>query len=83
MRSDRDNRTDSEREIDEFLSSFETPVDELSADINSYLDEKDTTKMTAARTFYGVKYSSKPEEPAESIEETDSAAEGPASDEQP
>lgn len=41
MRSDRDKRTDSEREIDEFLSSFETPVEELSADINSYLDDND------------------------------------------
>lgn len=58
MRSNRDNRTDSEREIDEFLASFETPVDELSADINSYLDQTDTTKMTAARTFYGDEYKS-------------------------
>ena len=56
MRSDRDKRTDSEREIDDFLSQFETPVDELSADINSYLETSDTTKMTAARTFYGAKY---------------------------
>ena len=56
MRSDRDKRTDSEREIDDFLSQFETPVDELSADINSYLETTDTTKMTAARTFYGAKY---------------------------
>ena len=30
MRSDRDKRTDSEREIDDFLAQFETPVDELS-----------------------------------------------------
>ena len=56
MRSDRDKRTDSEREIDDFLAQFETPVDELSADINSYLEATDTTKMTAARTFYGAKY---------------------------
>ena len=49
MRSDRDKRTDSEREIDEFLAQFETPVDELSADINSYLETSDTTKLTAAR----------------------------------
>ena len=61
MRSDRDKRTDTEREIDEFLASFETPVDELSADINSYLDTDDTTRMTAARTFYGQKYSASPE----------------------
>ena len=57
MRSDRDKRTDSEREIDEFLAQFETPVDELSADINSYLETSDTTKLTAARTFYGAKVS--------------------------
>ena len=42
MRSDRDKRTDNEREIDDFLAQFDTPVDELSADINSYLDAKDT-----------------------------------------
>ena len=33
MRSDRDKRTDTEREIDEFLSRFDDPADELSADI--------------------------------------------------
>ena len=59
MRSDRDKRTDTEREIDEFLSKFESPADELSADINSYLDENDpaetdvqkTVKVAAAQTF--------------------------------
>ena len=54
MRSDRDKRTDSEREIDDFLAQFETPVDELSADISSYLDTSDTTKATAAKTFFGI-----------------------------
>jgi hypothetical protein len=39
MRSNRDKRTDSEREIDEFLSQFDPPVDELSADLSQYLDE--------------------------------------------
>ena len=39
MRSDRDNRSANEREIDDFLSQFETPLDEESADINSYLEE--------------------------------------------
>ncbi len=39
MRSDRDKRTDTEREIDDFLSKFESPADELAADIDSYLDE--------------------------------------------
>ena len=38
MRSDRDNRTDTEREIDAFLSKFENPADDLSADIDSYID---------------------------------------------
>lgn len=51
MRSDRDKRTDTEREIDEFLSSFETPADELSADINSYLDEQSTDKTVPVQTF--------------------------------
>ena len=51
MRSDRDKRTDTEREIDDFLSKFENPADELSADYSSYLNEKNTTKMTAAQTF--------------------------------
>ena len=39
MRSDRDKRSDTEREIDDFLSKFESPDDELSADYSSYLDE--------------------------------------------
>ncbi|MBQ6439994.1 MAG: transglycosylase domain-containing protein [Mogibacterium sp.] len=51
MRSDRDKRTDSEREIDDFLSRFDTPADELSADINSYLDEQNDTKAVPAQTF--------------------------------
>ena len=51
MRSDRDKRTDTEREIDDFLSKFEAPADELSADIDSYLDEKDTASPAASQTF--------------------------------
>ena len=41
MRSDRDKRTDTEREIDEFLSRFDDPADELSADISSYINDQD------------------------------------------
>ena len=52
MRSDRGKTPDAEREIEEFLSQFEDPADELSADYSSYLGEKNTTKMTAARTFH-------------------------------
>ncbi len=52
MRSDRGKTPDAEREIEEFLSQFEDPADELSADYSSYLSEKNTTKMTAARTFH-------------------------------
>ena len=59
MRSDRDKRTDTEREIDEFLSKFESPADELSADIDSYLDDNSpedayvqkTAKVNAVQTF--------------------------------
>jgi len=51
MRSDRDKRTDTEREIDEFLSKFETPADELSADINSYLNEQEASPSGASQTF--------------------------------
>lgn len=51
MRSDRDKRTDTEREIDDFLSRFENPADELSADINSYLDDQNTTQTTISQTF--------------------------------
>ena len=64
MRSNRDNRSDTEREIDDFLSQFEHPADELSSDINSYLEQTDTTKMTAARTFYGREYSNSDESAA-------------------
>ncbi len=52
MRSDRDKRTDTENEIDEFLAKFENPADELSADYSTYLDEDNTTRMTAAQTFH-------------------------------
>ena len=38
MRSNRDKRSDNEKEIDDFLSQFETPVEELDADVNTYLD---------------------------------------------
>ena len=54
MRSDRDKRTDTEREIDDFLSRFETPADELSTDINSYLYEQipeSAEKTAPAQTF--------------------------------
>lgn len=52
MRTDRDQRTDKEIEIDEFLSQFDTPIDDLNTDINSYLDDLDSTKKVAADTFY-------------------------------
>jgi len=52
MRSDRDKRTDTEREIDEFLSRFDDPADELSADINTYLNEQNTQPSEkSAQTF--------------------------------
>ena len=51
MRSDRDKRTDAEREIDDFLSRFDNPSDEMSADINSYLSEQGTEKAAVAQTF--------------------------------
>ena len=38
MRSDRDNRTKGEKEIDDFLSQFETPVEDISTDIDRYLN---------------------------------------------
>ena len=50
MRSDRDNKTDKEREIDEFLSQFETPVDEIEADVNEYLDVEDDSRTTTKKT---------------------------------
>ena len=51
MRSDRDKRSDSEREIDDFLSRFEDPAGDLSSDYRSYFNDSDTTKATAAQTF--------------------------------
>ena len=38
MRSDRDKRSDTEREIEDFLSQFDTPIDEIDTDVNSYLN---------------------------------------------
>ncbi|HHW95116.1 MAG TPA: hypothetical protein GX736_04220 [Mogibacterium sp.] len=64
MRSNRDKRTDSEREIDDFLSQFESPVDDLSADVNSYLsDDLSSTKRIAEMTFYGNDYKKYTESP--------------------
>ena len=40
MRSDRDKRSDTEREIDDFLSQFDTPIDEIKTDVNSYLSNQ-------------------------------------------
>ena len=51
MRSDRDKRTDTEREIDEFLSKFDNPADELSTDIDSYLDDENAANKTPVQTF--------------------------------
>ena len=51
MRSDRDKRTDTEREIDAFLSKFDNPADELSADIDSYLDYENGSSKTPVQTF--------------------------------
>lgn len=51
MRSDRDERTETEREIDDFLSKFEPPADELSADIGSYLNEQNEAAKAPAQTF--------------------------------
>lgn len=44
MRSNRDKRSDNEREIDEFLAQFEKPLDELDTDVNSYLEDSDNKK---------------------------------------
>ena len=43
MRSDRDKRTETEKEIDDFLSKFENPADEITSDIDTYLDEPAST----------------------------------------
>ena len=51
MRSDRDERTETEREIDDFLKKFETPADELSADITTYMEEQKDAMSESAQTF--------------------------------
>ena len=68
MRSDRDKRTDSEREIDDFLSRFDNPSDELSADINSYLNEQDNENAAVAQTFSWKSFDS-PEKEEKQIKE--------------
>ena len=75
MRSDRDKRSKNEKEIDDFLSQFETPVEELNADVNSYLDnssessepvvknvmsgKKTATFQWAKDTFFNKKFDPK------------------------
>ena len=70
MRSDRDKRTDTEREIDDFLARFETPADELSADINSYLDEQNSSDTVSTQTFSWKKIDLPDEEPAQTSDES-------------
>lgn len=53
MRSNRDNRTDKEVEIDDFLSQFETPVDELPTNVNSYLEDAPEETNEKVDSFYG------------------------------
>ena len=65
MRSDRDERTETEREIDDFLSRFETPADELSADIGSYLKEKDTSEKAMTSATFSWKKVEVPEKSSE------------------
>ena len=42
MRSDRDKRSETEKEIDEFLSKFESPDDGSSADYSTYLEPEES-----------------------------------------
>ena len=42
MRSDKDKRTETEKEIDDFLSKFESPSDGSAADYSKYLEHKET-----------------------------------------
>lgn len=51
MRSDIDKRSETQREIDDFLSKFEDPADELSADYSSYLDDNDAAETVTTQTF--------------------------------
>ena len=50
MRSDRDSRTDTEKEIDDFLSRFESPEDELKDHIDTYLDDP-ADAVDSGKTF--------------------------------
>ena len=50
MRSDRDHRTDTEKEIDEFLSKFDSPADRMNNDISAYLDDVGST-ADGGKTF--------------------------------
>ncbi len=50
MRSDRDKRTDTEKEIDDFLSRFESPEDKINSDIETYLDNP-TDAVDSNKTF--------------------------------
>ena len=60
MRSDRDNRTDTEKEIDAFLSKFDTPADKMSNNIDSYLDDA----ADSGKTFSWKKIESSDEKKA-------------------
>ncbi|MBR0380426.1 MAG: hypothetical protein IJH62_07730, partial [Mogibacterium sp.] len=42
MRSDKDKRTETEKDIDDFLSKFESPSDGSAADYSTYLEHEET-----------------------------------------
>lgn len=49
MRTDRDKRSENEREIDDFLSQFETPVEEIKTDVERYLGSADPAATSLYR----------------------------------
>lgn len=73
MRSDRDKRSDTEREIDDFLAQFETPAEEMEPDLNSYLSEQSSNDNQVFVNKYNVLGNEAQNAPQQPIEPTVSA----------
>ncbi len=75
MRSDRDQRSGKEKEIDDFLAQFERPVDEVSnADVINYLDTDTVFKWVDTPITSEPAVNAEPVKPVEIVKTAESAA---------
>ena len=60
MRTDRDKRSDNERDIDDFLSQFDTPVEDLDTNVDRYLETPDSSRSASERRADATSHAASP-----------------------